>query len=200
MDDFVGRLWAVTGHVAAVSVALEERDSKTQWHCDRVCGLALELGCVCGLTVAELHQLEIAAGFHDVGKIGIPDAVLHKQGGLSDSDWVVMKTHSERSERILTAAAIPDGPVIARAVRHHHERIDGGGYPDGLVGDAIPILSRIIAIGDTYDAMARLRPYSTMKTHVDIMGELHRVQGAQLDAYLVGRFASFIERSPFRTA
>ena len=112
---------------------------------------------------------------------------------------MVMKTHSERSERILAAAALPDGDAIARAARHHHERIDGGGYPDGLAGDAIPALSRMIAIADTYDAMARLRPYAMAKSHAEIMLELFRVRGHQLDAYMVARLASFIERSQFRT-
>ena len=199
MPDPVNPLESMTGPLVAVSVALEERDPKTQRHCERVRGLAHELGRACGLSERELRQLDIAAGFHDVGKIGIPDDVLRKQGELSESDWVVMKTHSERSERIIAAAALPDGDAIARAARHHHERIDGTGYPDGLAGEAIPVLSRLIAIADTYDAMARLRPYAMAKSHAEIMLELFRVRGHQLDAYMVARLASFIERSQFRT-
>ena len=108
-----------------------------------------------------------------------------------------METHPALGEVIVRKA-----PALAAAlpgVRHHHERWDGRGYPDGLAGEEIPVLSRLIAIADTYDAMARLRPYAMAKSHAEIMLELFRVRGHQLDAYMVARLASFIERSQFRT-
>ncbi|HJR60426.1 MAG TPA: HD domain-containing phosphohydrolase [Vicinamibacterales bacterium] len=183
---------------AAVSVALEERDPSTHQHCDRVAGLALELGVHCGLSERELGHLRIAAGFHDVGKIGIPDSILKKPMPLTEDDWVIMKSHPVRSERIMLAADIDDGGTIARAVRHHHERCDGRGYPDGLSGEDIPFLARIIAIADAYDAMAR-RIYAAGRTHAEIMDELRREQGRQHDAYLVERFFEIIGCSPLKT-
>jgi HD-GYP domain-containing protein (c-di-GMP phosphodiesterase class II) len=182
-----------------VAVALDERDSITREHCDRVSGLAIELGLRCGLTERELDQLRIAAGFHDVGKIGIPDSVLKKKTPLNDDDWAVMKSHSAKSERIILAAELEDGAEIAAAARHHHERFDGGGYPDGLSGEAIPSLARIIAIADTYDAMAKMRLYAAkLKTHAEIMTELHSCAGQQHDPYLIQRFAEIVEWSRYR--
>ena len=181
-----------------VSVALDERDPFTHAHCDRVAGLSLELGVQCGLLERDLEHLGMAAGFHDVGKIGIPDAVLRKKGALSDAEWVLMKSHATRSERIMLAAFLDDGDLIAPAVRHHHERFDGRGYPDGLTGEAIPILARIIAVADTYDAMARMRVYAPTRTHAEIMAELFQEQGRQHDPYVIRRLAELIDGSRFR--
>ena len=187
-------------HIQGLNVALDERDSTTQEHCDRVSGLALELGQRCGLSSRELTLLRLAARLHDVGKIGIPDAILKKPSRLDDDEWDVMRTHSSRSERIILASGLDDAEAVARAARHHHERFDGHGYPDGLSGEAIPILARVIAIVDTYDAMARLRFYGPMSTHAEIMAELGRVSGAQHDSYLVSKFADLIERSAYKVA
>ena len=129
-----GLLQRVMAKADGVSVALDERDPFTHAHCDRVAGLSLELGVQCGLLERDLEHLGMAAGFHDVGKIGIPDAVLRKKGALSDAEWVLMKSHATRSERIMLAAFLDDGDLIAPAVRHHHERFDGQGYPTGLHG------------------------------------------------------------------
>ena len=188
----------IAADIRAVSVALQERDPSTHAHCDRVAGLALELGRRCALSSPELGILRLAAGFHDVGKIGIPDLVLKKQGTLSADDWVVMRSHSARSERIILAAQIEHGDEVALAARHHHERFEGNGYPDRLAGEAIPFLSRIVAVADAYDAMARMRHYGGTRTHAVIMSELRREQGCQHDAYLIDKFAAFIERSSFK--
>jgi len=188
----------VSARLAAVCVALDERDPATQEHCDRVCGLALELGMRCALSQRELGILRLAAGFHDVGKIGIPDSVLKKPAALNEDDWAIMKTHSARSERILLAAGLEDGAAVALAARHHHERYDGSGYPDGLTGDGIPILARIVAVVDAYDAMARMRHYGPPLPHAEIMDELRREQGRQHDPYLIDHFASIIDSSRFK--
>jgi HD-GYP domain-containing protein (c-di-GMP phosphodiesterase class II) len=186
-------------HVRAINIALHERDAPTHDHCDRVSGLALQLGSHVGLTSAELREVRLAARLHDVGKIGIPDQVLKKPGRLSDAEWIVMQSHAVRSERIVLASELEDADVIARAVRHHHERHDGGGYPDGLSGEAVPVSSRIVAIVDTYDAMARLRLYGPGVAHREIMIELDRVSGTQHDPYLSRKFAEIIDGSPYRT-
>ena len=184
--------------IQGLSVALDERDPITHEHCDRVSGLSLAVGRLCGLSERELQILRLVARLHDIGKIGIPDTILKKPTKLDDQDWLVMKTHSARSERIVLASALDNGAEIARGVRHHHERYDGQGYPDGLAGESIPILARIVAIADTYDAMARLRTYGDPVTHVRIMQELQRVAGGQHDAYLSAKFTVVIESSPFK--
>lgn len=181
-----------------LSAALDERDRITQEHCDRVAGLAVELGRQCRLSEREMQQLRRASVLHDVGKIGIPDDVLKKKAKFDEREWAIMKTHSTRSERIVQAAGLDD--VIAAAVRHHHERFDGSGYPDGLVGEQIPILARIIAIADAYDAMARLRDYGYTRKHREIMEELRRHEGRQHDPYLLARFCGLIERSEFKAS
>ena len=186
--------------ISALTIALDERDTATRDHCDRVSGLALELGRSVGLTTDELRCLRLAARLHDIGKIGIPDDVLKKQGRLTDAEWVVMKSHSARSARIVLASDLDEAELIAQVVRHHHERYDGQGYPDGLSGESIPVLSRIVAIVDTYDAMARLRHYGAPATHREIMEELERVSGTQHDPRLREKFAQLIDASPFRAA
>ena len=192
----------VFAHIAAqatgIAVALDERDRATHEHCSRVAGLSLELGAACGLSESELLRLQIVAGFHDVGKIGIPDRVLRKLTPYNDDDWILMKEHSTRGERIVRAAALEDGETIAQAVRHHHERYDGAGYPDGLKGERIPILSRIVTVIDSYDAMARMRLYRSGRSHSDIMLELKRHSGRQFDQYVIEKFEAIIENSSFK--
>ena len=184
--------------IVGLNVALDERDPVTNGHCDRVSGLSLELGLRCRLSARELRLLRLAARLHDIGKIGIPDTVLKKPAVLTDEEWVIMKAHPVKSERIVLAADLEDGSTIATAVRHHHERFTGGGYPDGLSGEAIPILSRIVAVADTYDAMARLRVYGLPQPHEQIMNELRRVAGTQHDPYLTAQFADLIDTSRFK--
>ena len=104
---------------------------------------------------------------------------MKKPAVLTDEELVMMKAHPVKSERIVLAADLEDESTIATAVRHHHERFTGGGYPDGLSGEAIPILSRIVAVADTYDAMARLRVYRLPQPHEQIMNELRRVAPAR---------------------
>jgi HD-GYP domain-containing protein (c-di-GMP phosphodiesterase class II) len=117
---------------------------------------------------------------------------------LTAAEWAVMKTHAVKSERIIRAAEMEGGDLIGLVARHHHERFDGTGYPDGLAGDAIPILARILAVADAYDAMARTRVYRHALPHARIMRELHDAQGRQHDPYLFAKFAKLIEHSPFK--
>ena len=186
------------GRVFALSVALDQRDEPTLQHCRRVSGLSLELGRACGLSARELRLLQVAAAFHDVGKIGIPDRVLKKTTRFDADDWAIMRAHSENGERIVLAAGLDENEPIARAVRHHHERYDGGGYPDGLAGEGIPMLARIIAVTDTYDAMASLRHYGHRRPHQQIVAVLQEERGRQHDGYVTGKFLEIVERSPFR--
>ena len=143
----------------ALIAAVHERDRHTAAHCARVCRLAVGLGRRARLDAADLDLLHQAAALHDLGKIGVPDVVLLKAGGLNDAEWVVMRSHSERGAKLITVAGMPHAEQLATIVRHHHEHVDGSGYPDGLRGDAIPLLSRIVALADSFDAMCEPRSY-----------------------------------------
>jgi len=137
-------------------------------------------------------MLRIAASFHDIGKIGIPDNILLKPGKLDDPEWDVMRSHPQKSEHIMDALDLEDKETICAVVRHHHERFDGDGYPDKLSGEHIPALARILSVADTYDAMARQRVYSTAKPHDFIMRTLEQGGGLQHDAYMVDKFSRLI--------
>jgi HD-GYP domain-containing protein (c-di-GMP phosphodiesterase class II) len=190
----------ISGSIEALTLALEFRDSYTRSHCDRLVRLATELGCACDIVDYELDILRIAARFHDIGKIGVPDAVLLKQGRLTDEDWVVIKSHSEIGEKIFRATGIPDNESIAKTIRHHHEAFGGGGYPDGLKGEEIPILSRILLIVDAYDAMSTMRPYHDARSHEEVMSILNSEVGKKMDPHVFNKFGKLIEGSPSRAS
>ncbi|MFC5302363.1 HD-GYP domain-containing protein [Azospira restricta] len=168
--------------------ALDERDGRTREHSDRVVTLARALGVECGLSSQELRLLGIASAMHDIGKIGIPDHVLMKPGGFNADEWEVMKTHPIRGERILRAIEEEGMSEVATIVRHHHERYDGSGYPDGLAGGDVPLLARILSIVDSYDAMAMPRPYHRARTHQEVMAILDTEEAQKHDPDLLERF------------
>lgn len=181
----------------ALRVALAERDRHTGEHSARVVTAAMGLGRHCGLGAGELASLWLAAAFHDIGKIGIPDQVLLKPGSLDGEEWACMKTHAAVGERILRALPLPGVEAAAEAVRHHHEHFDGAGYPDGLAGEDIPILSRIISVVDSYDAMATTRSYHRGRDHDQVMATLQRETGVKHDPYVVARFEQWLADNPF---
>ena len=188
------------GSVAALTTALDVRDSYTKSHCDRVVALSEELGKACGLADAELDQLRIGSRFHDIGKIGIPDAVLLKPGRLSAQEWEDVKAHAELGERIFRATGLDRLEPVALAIRHHHESFDGGGYPDGLAGEAIPLLSRVMLVADAYDAMTTVRPYQAARSHRQVLGILESESGTKLDPQVVRAFFAQIDASPYRAS
>lgn len=184
----------------ALFLALDERDNHTQQHCDRVSILACEIGTACGFSQKELSVLAVGARFHDIGKIGIPDYVLLKPGPLTTAEWEVMKMHPAKGERLFRNTLHPYASEIATVIRHHHERFDGSGYPDGLSGDHIPLASRILGLADIYDAMATTRPYHRARTHREIMDFLLEEDGIRIDPDVFACFSSIIEHSPARVA
>jgi len=147
--------------VLALAEAIEAKDSYTQGHCQRVSRLSLRIAKQLGLPKDMEQPLQYAAILHDIGKIGIPERVLNKKGPLNEEEMEVIKMHPLIGAQILS---IMDffAPAI-NGVRHHHERWDGKGYPDGVASEAIDPLARIIALADTFDAMASTRPYRDSK-------------------------------------
>lgn len=141
----------------ALAQAVEQRDSQTAGHCERLAFMSVAVGMAIGLDKPQLLTLYRGGFLHDLGKVGIPDSILYKPGKLTAEEWVIMRSHTTRGEEIcrpLTSLK-PVLPII----RHHHERWDGTGYPDGLRGDQIPLLARITQVADIYDALISARPY-----------------------------------------
>ena len=185
---------------AAVNRALRERDENTSAHSGRTCCLALETGQACGLSADDLATLKLAAELHDVGKIGIPDRVLLKPGRLDDEELRVMRTHPRRGHDILASIGGEQIARVATVVLHHHEAVDGSGYPDGLREGSIPLLSRIVSVADSYDAIAAVRPYHRPRPHAEIMRILYEAQDRKYDAAVLATFATIIERSAYKAS
>jgi HD-GYP domain-containing protein (c-di-GMP phosphodiesterase class II) len=186
---------ALYQYTKALSVALGYRDPLTRLHSDRVQILSAEIAYSCGLPSGMIQILKVAASFHDIGKIGIPDQVLLKPGLFDELEWQVMQKHSIIGEQIILATELDGAREAATLIRHHHEQVDGLGYPDKLAGDDIPLCSRIISIADSYDAMAVTRPYHIAKSHSEIMDILHSETGVKYDPELMDIFEKIIEKS-----
>ncbi len=182
--------------VACVQV----RDNYTQEHCRRVAKMALRTAEALGIGAQDRECLNVASILHDVGKIAIPDSVLLKPDRLTDEEYAIIKAHPTLGENILQPIALFDRERTV--MLHHHERWDGRGYPDGLSGTSIPILSRIIAVVDTYDAMTNNRPYRHALDTSIALGEIRRNRGTQFDPDVTDAFLSLFQdaghRSPAR--
>jgi diguanylate cyclase (GGDEF)-like protein len=165
--------------VEVLMLALLERDRYTGEHSESVVDMAAGVARALGRSQTEVEQVRAAALLHDVGKVGIPDAILNKPGPLTDEEREVMADHTIIGERILLG--IPGFAPIASIVRHEHERWDGGGYPDGIAGEEIPLGSRIILACDAYHAMTSDRPYRARMSHEEAIEEISRHVGTQFD-------------------
>jgi diguanylate cyclase (GGDEF)-like protein/putative nucleotidyltransferase with HDIG domain len=165
--------------VEALAVALLERDRYTGEHSESVVEMSAGVARALGLTPSQVEVVRSAALLHDIGKVGIPDAILHKPGPLTPEEREVMAEHPLIGERILRS--IGGFGAVADIVRHEHESFDGGGYPDGIEGERIPIGSRIILACDAYHAMTSDRPYRKRMSHAEAFGELKRCAGSQFD-------------------
>jgi diguanylate cyclase (GGDEF)-like protein/putative nucleotidyltransferase with HDIG domain len=169
--------------VAALAAAIDARDNYTMSHSEEVVGLAREVARRLGLSPSEVSKVRDGAMLHDVGKVAIPNEILFKPGPLTDAEWDVMRQHPVIGESILRRT--PELAPIAPLVRHEHERWDGGGYPDGLGGDSIPIGSRIILACDAYNAMITARPYREPMSEEAAHAELRGNAGSQFDPRVV---------------
>jgi putative two-component system response regulator len=170
----------------AFSETIEQKDSYTKGHCNRVRNLSVALGRALGLPHESLDILEGGSLLHDIGKISIPEEILNKDSSLSKEEYEVIKTHPEAGQRIV--AHLPYLKRYIPIVRSHHERIDGQGYPDGLKGEAIPLEVKIVSLADAYDAMTSSRAYrAALPTEIAIE-ELKFFSGSQFDTDLVNLF------------
>jgi putative nucleotidyltransferase with HDIG domain len=166
-----------TAAMESLSATVDARDAYTAGHSRRVQRLALAIGRELGLSQAELDLLGHAALFHDIGKLAVPDAILLKPAHLTSDEWALMQRHSDEGARIIDRLGFLNDAVPA--IRHHHERFDGRGYPEGLIGEEIPLGARIIHVADALDSMLTTRIYRSARAAEDAVAELRRGAGAQ---------------------
>lgn len=176
--------------ISALGQVVEARDGYSGQHIARVMDLSVRLAHAVGLSSTAVRQLRRAAALHDIGKVNVPDSVLNKPGPLSDSEWQSMKKHAITGGEIVRRLGSPDAEQVASVVRHHHERLDGQGYPDGLSGEAIPLAARIVSICDSFDAMISDRPYRQGMPVAKAVSILRSGAGTQWDARLVEAFVT----------
>jgi HD-GYP domain-containing protein (c-di-GMP phosphodiesterase class II) len=172
--------------LTSLIAAIQKRDSYTENHCHRVTDMSLILADKMDLPDYERDVIRFVGPVHDLGKIGIPDSILLKPGGLSDEEYFMMKSHSAYGEEILSRFDILSKE--AKIIRSHHERYDGRGYPDALSKDEIPVCSRVIAVCDTFDAMTTNRPYRSALGKEHALNEIERCRGSQLDPDIADYF------------
>jgi diguanylate cyclase (GGDEF)-like protein len=181
----------------ALARAVDAKDPYTRSHCETVSALCGLIGEELELSPERLRDLRLAGLLHDVGKIGVGDDILLKPDKLTDSEFDLMKTHSTIGHGIVMGAALEEQ---AHAVLHHHERPDGGGYPDGLSGDEIPLESRIILVADAFEAMISDRPYRRGRPEAEALDELDRFAGTQFDPECVNALHRVLAHSTSQLA
>ena len=172
--------------LSSIKATMHEKSHETQEHAERLTYLSKELGKKMKLTQQELDELELVATLHDIGKVGIDDRILNKPGKLNEEEWIEMRKHSEVGYRI--AMSSPDLVQIADDILSLHERWDGNGYPQGIEGEEIPLLSRIVQVVDAFDAMTEDRAYRKAMSEKEAAQELRRNAGTQFDPVIVKQF------------
>lgn len=171
----------------ALAQAMEQRDPHTAGHCERLAFIGVALGVMMGLDQPSLHALYRGGFLHDIGKVGIPDSILFKPQKLTAEEWVTMRTHTTRGVEI--CRHLDSLQPVLPLIRHHHERWDGSGYPDGLAGAEIPLLARVLQLADIYDALTSPRPYKPAYSPADALRILEQeTERGWRDPELVARF------------
>ncbi len=176
--------------IDALVTAAGQRDKTAEGHSRRVCRYCMAIGRVLGLSQEDVVDLRYAAGLHDIGKIAISRRILNKLGKLTDQEFEIMKQHSAISIRILEK--IEGLHVASSLVKHHHERYDGKGYPDGLVGDTIPLGSRIIAVSEAFDILTSDVPWRDAKEQEAALCEIEACASTQFDPVVVSALRTAI--------
>jgi hypothetical protein len=180
--------------ITRLAQAAESRDSDTGQHIHRIGYLCERLALEVGFSAAQARMLRQASALHDVGKIGIPDHILLKPGGLDDDEWVAMKSHATKGAEILAGSTSPLIQMAEAIARTHHERWDGTGYPTGLKGEEIPLVGRICAVCDVFDALGSRRPYKEPWAPSRVLQEIARGSGSHFDPVLVEAFLGIAEQ------
>jgi putative two-component system response regulator len=195
LKQFTDDLDSAESVILSLALTVEARDASTSGHCERLARYATLLGSELGLGHDELSALHRGGYMHDVGKIGIPDAILLKPQKLTENEYESMKEHTIIGHRL--CGELRSLALVRPIVRHHHERLDGSGYPDGLRGDQIPLLAQIVSVVDSYDAITTTRPYRRARSKQFAFGEL-RADAAKgrSSSQLVETFIALIERTP----
>jgi HD-GYP domain-containing protein (c-di-GMP phosphodiesterase class II) len=177
--------------VLALANAVEARDAYTGKHAERVAAYGLRIAQAAGIDVDS--QIEFGFLLHDVGKVAVPDAVLFKPGPLDEDEWALMRRHPDVGSEILRHIDFLDDAKLV--VRHHHERWDGRGYPDGLSGEAIPVQARVFALADTLDAITTERPYRRSQSWSVARERIRAAAGTQFDPAVVSAYESVPDRA-----
>jgi len=177
--------------ICAFNQLLDLKDLNTGVHSTRLAEWGMRVGMELGLEESDLQNLEVAALLHDIGKVGIPDAILKKPGKLDAEEYALMKKHPEYGWAVLRM--LPGFERAALDILHHHESVDGRGYPAGLKGNEIPVVSRIVCVIDAFDAMVSSRPYRVGLPFAEAVRRLNESSGTQFDATVVQSFLSFAE-------
>jgi putative two-component system response regulator len=178
----------------SLALALEAKDQYTSGHSQRVADIAVNIARKLNMSTEEIERLSFASLVHDIGKIGIKESVINKEGDLTDEEYAYISTHSVIGENILTP--VIEDKEILKMVRHHHERHDGRGYPDGLSGQQIPLGARIVAVADMFDAMTSDRPYRKSVSREVAVNELKRYASTQFDPQVVNAFIETMSETP----
>ena len=179
--------------IETMAITLEERDAYTHGHANRVTRFSLQLSRAANLDKKTQDRLRLAATLHDIGKIGIPDEILLKTTPLTREEFDVIKGHPDKGVRILGRLRDSRMQQIIHGVRYHHERFDGQGYPEGLAGDEIPLIARIIGIADSFDAMTSDRPYRKGMSEASALLEISLCAGSQFDPLYADLFVSLFQ-------
>jgi len=179
--------------VTSLARAIDLSDHYTRDHSQAVSRLAAQIARQMGLSEQELAEIRRAGILHDIGKIGVPDHILYKPAALTSEEYAIMKSHSVKGQEILEPLKVPAIQRIGRMVRHHHEMFNGGGYPDQLRGDEIPLGARILTVADCFDTMISQRAYKKARTFDEAIAELLRCSGAHFDPDLVQAFLMSLE-------
>jgi HD-GYP domain-containing protein (c-di-GMP phosphodiesterase class II) len=179
--------------VRALANAVEARDAYTGKHAERVTAFGLELARALGLPDEGWAQMEFGFLLHDIGKVAVPDAILFKTSRLTDEEYALITLHPTVGAEILRDVDfLGEGKLV---VRHHHERWDGTGYPDGLAGDQIPVAARVFAVADALDALTTDRPYRPASSFADARAEIRRSAGSQFDPDVVSAYDTIADET-----
>jgi putative nucleotidyltransferase with HDIG domain len=178
--------------IRSLASAIDAKDPYTRGHSERVASLSVEIGRELGLDAAALTALEYGGILHDIGKIGVPEQVLRKPGRLTPEETTLVRSHAPVGAEIVEGIAFLHG--AEPAIRHHHERWDGAGYPDGLSGEAIPLVARIVNAADTWDACTSERPYQRAYSAPEVISILASLRGKQIDPRVHDAILKVVER------